>query len=176
MFHCFLNLLIDTIFFALTDHRPQPVPPSQSECESFGPQGPPAPSDTSGCCCSCWGNQGRQSGLRWHSSSVRRRKLTGNKEMQSFTGMRRSVALVLCQFYCYVNSIVILLCVSVLCTVRFHYLFVSCYVYVYVMYVCCIYSSQGNCRRLKWPNSHVLPHISSLGVKMNGVFCVYGPW
>lgn len=60
----FLNLSIDMLFFVLTDHRPQPVPPSQSECESFGPQGPPAPSDTSGCCCSCWGNQERQSGRR----------------------------------------------------------------------------------------------------------------
>lgn len=95
----------------------------------------------------------------------------GNKEMQSFTGMRRNVALgmgrVKGSFRVIVDSIVILLCVSILCTVCFHYLCVSRYVYVYVMCVCYIYLLQGNYLIAMF--SH-----TSLGVETNGVFCVHG--
>lgn len=65
----------------------------------------------------------------------------GNKEMESFTGMRRNVALgmgrVKGSFSVIVDSIVILLCVSILCAVCFHYLcFLLC---VCLCNVCMIY-------------------------------------
>lgn len=63
--------------FLLTDRRPRPVPPSQSERGASGPLGPRAASGTSGCCCSYWGNPERRSDPRWRSSSILRRKLTG---------------------------------------------------------------------------------------------------
>lgn len=63
----------------LTDHHPQPAPPSQSGCAASGPQGPPAASGRSGCCCSCWENQERRSGRLWRSRSNHHRQLREEK-------------------------------------------------------------------------------------------------
>ena len=63
-----------------TCHHPLPEPPSQSECEVAGLQGPRGPSDMSDCCCSCQGNQGRQCDRRWHFLSSLHRTLRWKKE------------------------------------------------------------------------------------------------
>ncbi len=65
-----------------TCHHPLLEPPSRSECEAGGLQGPPGPSGMSDCCCSCRGNRERWYDHTWHFLSSPHRMLRETKDRE----------------------------------------------------------------------------------------------
>lgn len=103
------NEILWTVNTLLTDRRPRPAPPSQSERGASGPLGPGATSGTSGCCCSYWGNLERRSGPPWRSSSILHRRLTGEARRTTVSTSTLHYGDLNFNHYCYV-SIVLGIC------------------------------------------------------------------